>query len=127
MRSRNLREEGAFESLDQIAGWVLRHVTETGSQDLGNLCWAFATARMPSSANIWEALGKEAGLKMRSLKPQELSSTVWALATSLNYDPAVLEGTTETLQSLKIRDFKAQSLSSTAWALAALAVNLMMM
>lgn len=85
-------------------------------QEMGNLVWAFATARA-DFPELFGAIARRAAGSTRSFNPQELANTAWAFATARLATPALFRPIAATALPV-LRDFTPQEMANLAWAYA---------
>lgn len=65
--------------LKRLAAAFVRQIDKAGSQEIANMCWSLATAKVVQTP-IFQALGQAALEKLHNFKLQELGNTAWAFS-----------------------------------------------
>merc|ERR1740138_944625 len=89
------------------------------SHEISNMCWALATAKV-AKPQLFQRLGHEAAVKLRSFNIQELSNTCWAFSRAGQLHVELFEVVAEVLAEKPwiACQFNGQALANMMWALA---------
>ena len=99
----------------RIASASIVCVRDLNSQELTNLVWACATARV-TSPRLFDALANEVLERMDSLTPLAVSMLAWSFATARHDHQDVLSGLAFAA-SQRVQEMDSADLARTAWAL----------
>mmetsp|Transcript_20318 Transcript_20318/g.63830 ORF Transcript_20318/g.63830 Transcript_20318/m.63830 type:complete len:724 (-) Transcript_20318:284-2455(-) len=103
-----------------VAAVSIEHIDQFNPQELGNVVWAFATAREPAET-LLDAVADVAGRKLPRFIPQNLANVAWAYATAGRGRTPRDVGFFEAIAAesrRRLADFKPQELTNLAWAFA---------
>jgi hypothetical protein len=89
------------------------------SQEISNMCWALATAKL-TKPQVFERLGNEAATKLRSFNIQELSNTCWAFSRAGQVHSSLFSAVADLFveKPALAFNFHGQALANMMWALA---------
>jgi len=106
--------------LKRLASTFLERIEDAESQEIANMCWSLATAKM-AKPHVFQMLGHAAVQKLRSFNVQELANTAWAFSRAglrhNDFFTALRQLFAEREGSLAPK-FHAQGLANLLWALA---------
>jgi len=105
--------------LRRLSGAFVEKVSSAKSQEIANMCWALATAKM-ARPNVFQVLGSEAARKLANFNVQELSNTAWAFSRAGLMHAELFEAMTNLFiqkPDLAFR-FHGQALANMMWSLA---------
>eukprot|EP00929_Paragymnodinium_shiwhaense_P018247 TRINITY_DN12847_c0_g4_i1.p1 TRINITY_DN12847_c0_g4~~TRINITY_DN12847_c0_g4_i1.p1 ORF type:complete len:1172 (+),score=175.39 TRINITY_DN12847_c0_g4_i1:62-3517(+) len=111
-------EEGIYETIADVA---IRIGAELQAQEVANIAWAFASAKVVHRP-LQNALATRFLVGTQMFAPQELANVAWSFATLLQANMHVFRTILAT-SSPRLSEFKPRELSSLAWSLPTVSVS----